>query len=107
MFILQNTEVPVLEESQLRMSMIEIVAEVSKFDLLLDLRETDEGLVGRLEYNTDLFDDSTIERLLMYYETLLEDVMANPWENVDNLRLAKEDESQRLLSALLSNKWAM
>ena len=36
----------------------------SKFDLLMSMVEREDGLHGVLEYNTDIFDDSTIERML-------------------------------------------
>ena len=38
-------------------------AATAKFDLTLVWREAAEGLTGTLEYNTDLFDAATIERL--------------------------------------------
>ena len=44
----------------------------AKVDLTLMLGETAQGLNGFLEYNTDLFDNATITRLLNYFQTLLE-----------------------------------
>jgi amino acid adenylation domain-containing protein len=46
-------------------------------DLHLDLEETDRGLRGAIEYNTDLFDPGTITRLLADYQTLLEYLVAD------------------------------
>jgi hypothetical protein len=36
------------------------------------LEEHRDGLGGKIEYNTDLYDATTIERILMHFETLLE-----------------------------------
>lgn len=50
----------------------------SKFDLSVQLRETVHGLVGTIEYATDLFDDVTVARLIGHYETLLASAVENP-----------------------------
>jgi hypothetical protein len=42
------------------------------------MEETPEGFVGALEYNTDLFDMATIERLSTELVRLLDAVMENP-----------------------------
>ena len=50
----------------------------AKFDLTLSMENTATGLVGVWEYNTDLFDASTIERMTGHFVTLLEGIVANP-----------------------------
>ncbi|MDF5713916.1 MAG: amino acid adenylation domain-containing protein, partial [Rhizonema sp. NSF051] len=55
------------------------------------------GLVGVWEYNTDLFDASTIERMSGHFVTLLEGIVANPVERIAQLPLLTESESQQLL----------
>ncbi len=47
-------------------------------DLSLSLGETGSGVVGHLEYRTDLFDSDTIEYLAGMYLELLEKVVAQP-----------------------------
>ena len=47
---------------------------ISKFDLTLYLMETNEGIRGSLEYNTDLFEHETITRMLDHYELILQGV---------------------------------
>ena len=54
------------------------VAGTAKFDLSLSLTETDSGLVGGLEYSTDLFEPATIARMAGHFRTLLEAVAADP-----------------------------
>ncbi|MCB1055791.1 MAG: AMP-binding protein, partial [Acidobacteria bacterium] len=46
----------------------------AKFDLELSLTEVGTAVAGYLEYSTELFDTTTIRRLLRQYRTLLEDV---------------------------------
>jgi surfactin family lipopeptide synthetase A len=58
---------------------------VSKFDLTLDLYDTEEGIICRLEYNTDLFDHSTMTRLLAHFQTVLEGILADPEQRISDL----------------------
>ena len=50
----------------------------ARFDLTLSVQETPAGLVGGLEYNTDLFERGTIRRMLGHYARLLEAIAAAP-----------------------------
>ena len=61
------------------------------------MQNTATGLVGVWEYNTDLFDASTIERMTGHFVTLLEGIVANPEERISQLPLLTEVEQQQLL----------
>lgn len=50
----------------------------AQFELNVDLWEADEGLKGVVEYCTDLFDHTTITRLITQFKILLEGVVAAP-----------------------------
>jgi amino acid adenylation domain-containing protein len=69
----------------------------SKFDLTLSLKETDEGLIGSWEYNTDLFDTTTIERMAGHFQTLLVGIVANAELSIAQLPLLTENERRQLL----------
>ncbi len=71
LFILQNTPVHPLALPGVVLEQIDVDAGAAKFDLTLSLAVQDGGYVGHLEYNTDLFDAATIERLGNHYVTLL------------------------------------
>jgi amino acid adenylation domain-containing protein/non-ribosomal peptide synthase protein (TIGR01720 family) len=70
---------------------------VAKFDLRIDLLLSPRSLRGFVEYSTDLFDASTIERLIANYLTLLEAIAVNPDERISRLQLIAPAERQRLL----------
>jgi amino acid adenylation domain-containing protein len=70
----------------------------AKFDLTLALGEDGDGISGSLEYNTDLFNDDTIERLIGHFETLLEAALANPDQRLSQLPLLSKDERRNILS---------
>ena len=44
----------------------------AKFDLTLFMYEEPEYLHGRMEFNTDLFDGSTIQRMVGHFQTILQ-----------------------------------
>ncbi|HEX8560038.1 MAG TPA: condensation domain-containing protein, partial [Pyrinomonadaceae bacterium] len=67
------------------------------FDLMLVLVETGERLVASLEYNTDLFDATTIERMSRHFGALLEGVVADPGARLGDLPILPEDERRQLL----------
>jgi amino acid adenylation domain-containing protein len=50
----------------------------AQFDLTLYMADLPEGLTAGVEFNTDLFDAMTVERLLGHYQDLLERVTENP-----------------------------
>jgi natural product biosynthesis luciferase-like monooxygenase protein len=78
MFILQNTPTPATQADSLRFAQQDIDAGSSKLDLTLNLQETADGCAGWVEYSTDIFDQSTIERLLDQFQFLLRSVVENP-----------------------------
>ena len=78
MFVLQNAPSTGLELEGLSVSRLRVGAETAKFDLTLSMHETVEGLSGSLQYNTDLFDDATITRILGHFATLLEGIVKEP-----------------------------
>jgi surfactin family lipopeptide synthetase A len=69
----------------------------AKFDLSLGLEEKPEGIAGRIEYSTDLFDAPTISRMIVHFQTLLEGIVANPLERISELPLLTEKERHQLL----------
>ena len=62
------------------------------FDLAFDLIETSDGLLGRVEYSTDLFDAATIASMARRFEALLEEVAEHPDRPLSELGSAGDDE---------------
>ena len=79
----------------LEMTSMNTKREVTKFDLSLFLSETEIGLYSWGAYNTDLFDGSTIARLLKHFHTLLEEIAANPDARLSELSLMTTEETQQ------------
>jgi len=97
MFAFQNVPRQTRELLGLTVSPVEIINETAKFDLSLYTWEEKEGLRARLEYNTDLYDDATISRMLGHFETLLQSIVANPERPIATLPILTEAERHHLL----------
>ncbi len=79
---------------------LEVAGETAKFDLTLSLLRGGEkgvaGLMGDIEYSTDLFDASTMMRLGGQLETLLAAMMADPDRRLAELPLLSKAERHQL-----------
>lgn len=75
------------------------IEEVSKFDLTLIARAADSGMHLTLDYNADLFDRSTAERMLRRLQALLEDAVSGPDRPCSELSLLDAQERHQLLTA--------
>jgi hypothetical protein len=91
-FTLQNTPMEALELPGLSLSSISDQRQSAKYDLVLNMVDLEQGLVTSLEYNTDLFDASSITRMLIHFERLLESIVSLPGESLNALEFFSEEE---------------
>ncbi len=96
-FVLQNVPIDPVELPGLTLTPVEADTGTAKFDLMLTLSETPNGLNGALDYNTDLFDASTIRRMVGHFQTLLEGAVENPEQRITKLPLLTKNEERQLL----------
>jgi len=76
---------------------IEVETGTAKFDLCVVLDERPNGISGRMIYSTDLFDESTISRMVECWLTLLGAVVANPDQRLSEISILAGAERQKLL----------
>lgn len=70
---------------------------ISRFDLALTLSDKPEGVLAKLQYNTDLFEPASITRLLAHFNSLLTGIVQNPDEHISRLPLLTEAERHQQL----------
>ncbi len=70
----------------------------AKFDLSLLMIDSGEGLAGGLTYATDLFDETTVKRLLARFETLLTVLAADPGQRLSEAALIPAAERQQVIA---------
>ncbi|NKQ35829.1 MAG: amino acid adenylation domain-containing protein [Chloroflexi bacterium] len=97
MFDLQEAPLPQLNLPGLTVAPLPIDDGTAKFDLALSLEMGADGLGGYLNYNRDLFNPDTIERLITHFQTLLAAVAADPDQPIAQLPLLTEAEQDQLL----------
>jgi amino acid adenylation domain-containing protein len=69
----------------------------SKFDLLAELWESDGGVAGHIEYDTDQFDRATIVRMMDSYRAVLRAAVADPSSPVSKLALLGDATTEQML----------
>jgi len=92
-----NAPMPQIQMVGLTVSPLAVETATAKFDLMLFLENTATGLIGQWEYNSDLFDATTIARMAQHFQTLLEGIVTNPQQKVSSLPLLTEQERHQLL----------
>jgi amino acid adenylation domain-containing protein len=97
MFAHQNAPLPPLESPELTLTVVKVNTGTAKFDLILYAEEDSDGLLLTMEYDADLFDAGTIDRMLRHFQTLLEGIVADPDKPVGSLPMLTEEESRQLL----------
>ncbi|HHP7244172.1 MAG TPA: condensation domain-containing protein, partial [Elainellaceae cyanobacterium] len=88
----QLDEIPGLTLNQLK-----VESRTSQFDLRLIIETTQGELTASFEYNTDLFEDATITRMLGHFRNLLEGIVVNPDQSLSELPLLSEAEQHQQL----------
>ncbi|KAM3095973.1 amino acid adenylation domain-containing protein [Phormidesmis sp. 146-35] len=97
MFGVQNVPTTTLALPELTITPQPLESSTAKFDLSLLFSETEQGLLGGLEYNSDLFAVDTIERLIGHLRMLLEGIVTNPQQRLSQLPLLTAAEQQLLI----------
>jgi natural product biosynthesis luciferase-like monooxygenase protein len=86
-----------LEFDELSLESMTLQTRVAQFDLTLIMAEAGDELVASLQYNTDLFDTATIERMTGHFQRLLQSIVADPDHRVAELQLLTSTEKNQLL----------
>ncbi|MGK5533235.1 amino acid adenylation domain-containing protein [Streptomyces sp. URMC 129] len=77
-FVFQNIPLPEFDAGGLRVEYLEVESSTARFDLELQVFEWPGGLSGWFEYNADLFDAATVERMAAHLGLLVANLVADP-----------------------------
>ncbi|MBA6304371.1 non-ribosomal peptide synthase/polyketide synthase [Colwellia sp. MB02u-14] len=97
MFALQNNESTQLQLPDLTIATLPQEHTTAKFDLTLNVIERESGLETSWEYNSDLFDHQTIERMAGHFDVLLQSIIASPEQNIETLPMITSQEKEQLV----------
>ncbi len=97
MFVMDTPPVEAIPLPELTLSPIEVQRGAATFDLTLSISDVPGGLGGYIEYNTDLFDRETIQRLVGHFEAMLEAVVDAPDKPISTLPILTQPEQHKML----------
>src|SRR6266498_3835480 len=96
--ILQNAPREELELEGLRLLGISGgEAQTSRFDLTLAFMDAGPELVGAVDYNSDLFEAETIERLIGHYKNVMGAIAENRERPISEISLLNEQERKQIV----------
>lgn len=98
MFSLQNAPGNKLKLSGLDLEYLPLENNTARFDLSLSFTDNADGLVGELEYNSDLFTADSISRMLGHLEILLADIAGHSDKLISELSLLTPAEKTQIFS---------
>ena len=97
MFVLQNAAGEALELEGLTLSGMESAGDTAKFELMLGLQEVGDVVAGGINYNRDLYEAETIERLVASYERVLQAVVADAEQRAWEIDLLSDAERRQVI----------
>ena len=97
MFVLQNASVQTVDLPGLTLDPVVADGGTTHFDLTLHIVDSEQGLIATAAYNTDLFDSTTITRMLGHFQALLESIVERPEQRLSELSLLPDSERRQLL----------
>src|SRR5205085_9757221 len=86
-FTLQNAPMQEIKIPGLTFSIERVETETAKLEITVSVVESEEGLGVGVEYNTDLYDEGTMERLVGHYRQLLHGAVAHPERSIRDLEM--------------------
>ncbi len=92
-----NLQLPNLEISDLSQ---QINKGSANFDMMVSVTEKKGRLQGTIEYNTDIYDDDVITRLIRHWQTLLFNITNDTQKKVKNYSILTPAESNQLLNQI-------
>ena len=96
--VLMLLEPPLLDPiSAWSLTHMDVDTETAKFDLALIIEDRQDRLVSRIEYSTDLFDTTTIERMVGHWRAILQGIITAPEQRLSELPLLRETERHQLV----------
>ena len=81
----------------LTLDLVPLETRTSKFDLALGVEEKDGSLSCHCDYSTDLFEDTTIQRMLGHFRNLLEGIVADPLRRLSAFDFLGDAERHQVL----------
>ncbi len=97
MLVFNNAPVGALRLPGVELELVEFENKTTKFDLIFNFTERGERLEGKVEYNTDLFREETIRRMIRHFERIVREMSRDAGIKIEHLSLLSEAEKEQIL----------
>ncbi|WP_250944740.1 non-ribosomal peptide synthetase [Clostridium felsineum] len=104
MLVLQNNEEINYSLNDIRIEYANQKSKIAKFDLTLNIYETDNEVGIGLEYCSDLFKEESAERILTHYVRILEQITENMERKIREIDAVTEEERTLILKTFNDTK---
>lgn len=93
-FRLENAAAQQIELPGLSLRTLPQQITMAKLDLSVDMYETEDGLVGGFEYNSDLFERKTMQRMAAQFSALIDRIAEQPQTPLADISVLTDAERQ-------------
>ncbi|MGE5409772.1 MAG: amino acid adenylation domain-containing protein, partial [Clostridiales bacterium] len=102
MFVIQNAAniKRNIKTTQFQISPVEAHSGTAKFDITLFMLEDNGKIGGAFEYNRDLFERETIEKMIAHYINILKQAVSGPEKKISQIGLLSRQEEDRQLKEI-------
>ena len=98
LFGMVNISITDFELPGLALSAPGVEGSTAKFDLSLDMWDEPDGLKGMFEFNTDLFDATTVAQMAIHFSAILSSIAENPDQSISALSLLTAEQKRAALA---------
>jgi non-ribosomal peptide synthetase component F len=95
LFVMQNIPRAKRELAGLQVEAFEVPVTTSKFDMAVFIAERPDDLIGYWVYSTELFDQSSIQRMLRHFGNLLRSAASQPDARLSALAMLSPEEIEQ------------
>ncbi|MEM7353574.1 MAG: amino acid adenylation domain-containing protein, partial [Acidobacteriota bacterium] len=107
LLVLQTAPMEPVQPTDLELDYRLLPIGASRFDFGLELTASGDGLIGSVEYNTDLFEATTIDRWLAHFVELLDGAVDEPRRSLSQLPLLSAAQRQQLRTEWHDDAWVV
>jgi amino acid adenylation domain-containing protein/non-ribosomal peptide synthase protein (TIGR01720 family) len=98
MYIYRNDIKDKLKIDGIRSEEFKLNESISRFDLSFEFIEDNGNYLIEVNYNIDLFEEKTIEKLIKHFDNLVYSVYTNPYKNILSLDILNDTEIKELIN---------
>ncbi|UCH98414.1 MAG: amino acid adenylation domain-containing protein [Candidatus Aminicenantes bacterium] len=98
LFQYEDTPHPLPPVGDLKITIVETNLGWGKYDLNILVQDKGESFSGILVYNSDIFSESTISRMIEHYLVLLKRILENPAQAISSYSVLTDREKNQLLT---------